>query len=185
MISSSITDSSHPELYFWLRTRFGVLQTTFFKILPTSFSSQFCSILSLPLPFITLHYPLLPFITLHYPLNFIIFPVLFLNFAWHCSTVVADLVTLKLLFNTAIFDCKLVSGSYKRLFFKILPTSFSSQFCSFLLQFRFSIFFWKSSFVQNFQFSPYHYPLLHFITLHYPALPFITLHYPCITLWIS
>ena len=97
----------------------------------------------------------------------------------------------------AIFDRELVSGSYKRLFFL--------RSCQLLFRrnFIFPVSFWKSSFVQNFQFCHYpslpfitlhypslpcitlHYPTLPFITLHYPALPFITLHYPalpCITL---
>ena len=72
-------------------------------------------------------------------------------------------------------------------FFKILSTSFSSQFRPFSSHFHFPVIFWKSSFVQNFQFSPYHYHSLplSFITLLYPSLPCITLHYPalpCITL---
>ena len=68
-------------------------------------------------------------------------------------------------------------------FFKILSTSFSSQF-------YFSSFFLEVQFRPKFSILPLpfitlHYPSLPFITLHYPALPYITLHYPalpCITL---
>ena len=88
----------------------------------------------------------------------------------------------------SIFDRELVSGSYKRLLFL--------RSCQLLFRrnFIFPVFFWKSSFVQNFQFSPYHYhslplsfitlhyhPSLPFITLNYPALPSITLHYPALS----
>ena len=79
-------------------------------------------------------------------------------------------------------------------FFKILSTSFSSQFRPFSSQFHFSSFFLEVQFRPKFSILslplPFtaiiiHYPALPFITLHYPALPCITLHYPalpCITL---
>ena len=69
-------------------------------------------------------------------------------------------------------------------FFKILPTSFSSQFRSFSSQFHFSSFFLEVQFCPKcsilslplpFTAITLHYPALPFITLYYPALPFITL----------
>ena len=63
---------------------------------------------------------------------------------------------------------------------------FCRNFAHFRHIFIFPVFFWKSNFVQNFQFSPYHYHSLPlpFITIHHPTLPCITLHYPELP-WIT
>ena len=67
---------------------------------------------------------------------------------------------------------------------------FRRNFVHFRRNFIFPVFFWKSSFVQNFLSLPFtaitiHYQSSPYITLHYPELPCITLHYSalsCITL---
>ena len=122
-------------------------------------------------------------------------------------------MSLEIFCFTTIFDRELVTRSYKRLFFfKILPTSFSSQFhfSSFFLEvhfrhiFIFPVFLWNSNFLKitihpliplPFITITLHYHLLPlpFITItlitihyHYPPLPFITItlhyHYPSLPL---
>ena len=87
----------------------------------------------------------------------------------------------------AFLTANLFWGLTNDFFLRSSQLLFRCNFVHFRCNFVFPVFFWKSSFVQNFQFSPYHYHSLPlpFITLHYPSLPFITLHYPalpCITL---
>ena len=72
--------------------------------------------------------------------------------------------------NDVIFDRELVSGSYKRFFFKILPTSFCHNFI-------FPVFFCIALHCPALPCITMHYPALPCISMLYPALPCITLHY--------